>query len=149
MQLTQKESDLLKDLKTMEQLCVDKYSRNASMALDAQLKGLFTRLSQNEQKHLDAIMALQGGTVTQLGGGNSAMPQFTATYNYADTPEKQNDCFLCTDLLSGEKSASHLYDTCIFEFTDEKARQMLGQIQTQEQNHGKMLYDYMSANSMY
>ena len=32
---------------------------------------------------------------------------------------------------------------------DENARNYLNSIQKQEQNHGKMIYDYMSANSMY
>ncbi|MDE7300442.1 MAG: spore coat protein, partial [Lachnospiraceae bacterium] len=44
---------------------------------------------------------------------------------------------------------SHLYDTCIFEFKDEGARNVLNHIQKEEQEHGKMIYDYMSTNSMY
>ena len=36
MQLTQKETDLLKDLKSQEKLCVEKYTKYASQALDPQ-----------------------------------------------------------------------------------------------------------------
>jgi hypothetical protein len=56
---------------------------------------------------------------------------------------------LCSDVLSAEKHVSSLYDTCIFEFSDEKCRQALNHIQGEEQQHGKMIYDYMKANSMY
>ncbi|MBQ8758725.1 MAG: spore coat protein, partial [Clostridia bacterium] len=48
-----------------------------------------------------------------------------------------------------EKEVSKLYDTCIFEFNDDNARNYLNSIQKQEQNHGKMIYDYMAANNMY
>ena len=55
MQWTQKETDLLKDLKGQEQLCVDKYTRHAEAAADPQLKNLFSQLAQNEQQHLQTI----------------------------------------------------------------------------------------------
>ena len=54
MQWTQKETDLLKDLKGQEQLCVDKYTRHAEAAADPQLKNLFSQLAQNEQQHRHA-----------------------------------------------------------------------------------------------
>ena len=38
MMLTQKETTLLNDLKTHEQLCVDKYARYEQQAQDPQLK---------------------------------------------------------------------------------------------------------------
>jgi rubrerythrin len=59
---------------------------------------------------------------------------------------KQMDAYLCQDALDTEKHVSALYDTCIFEFKGEDARSMLNQIQKQEQEHGKRIYDYMAAN---
>ena len=38
MQLTQKETDLLKDLKGQEKLCIEKYTKAADSAIDPQLK---------------------------------------------------------------------------------------------------------------
>lgn len=149
MQLTQKETDLLKDLKGQEKLCVEKYSNHASAAVDTQLKNLFTQIAQVEQKHLDIINQIESAAVPSAGSGSSTQPTFTATYSIAETPDKKNDSFLCSDLLTMEKHASHLYDTCIFEFTNENLRTVLNKIQTEEQNHGKMIYDYMSTNSMY
>ena len=76
-------------------------------------------------------------------------PGFSAAYSVADTDAKKHDSYLCTDVLTMEKHASHLYDTCIFEFTQESLRNVLNSIQKEEQGHGKAIYDYMSANSMY
>lgn len=149
MQLTQKETDLLKDLKEQEKLCVDKYSKHSSNASDPQLKNLFSQIAQIEQQHYDTISQIQNGTVPQPGGGSQQQPTFSATYSMADSEEKKNDCFLCSDLLTTEKHASHLYDTCIFEFKQESLRNTLNHIQKEEQNHGKMIYDYMQVNNMY
>lgn len=149
MQLTPKEASLLKDLKGQEQLCVDKYNRHAASANDPQLKNLFEQIAQVEQQHLDAITQMEGGTVAAPAGSATVPTTFTATYNSTETPQKQNDCYLCTDVLAMEKHASHLYDTCVFEFCDANARSVLNDIQKQEQHHGKVIYDYMNANAMY
>lgn len=149
MQLSTKESELLKDLKGEEQLCIDKYTRHASTAKDAQLKNLFTQIAGIEQQHLDTVTQMESGNVPTPSGGSQQQPTFSATYNSNETPDKQSDCYLCTDVLTTEKHASHLYDTCIFEFKDENARNALNHIQKEEQTHGKMIYDYMQTNSMY
>ncbi len=150
MQLTQKETELLKDLKEEETLCVDKYSRHASCAKDAQLQSLFRQIAENEQHHLDTIVKMQQGEVPKMSSGSSSsQPTFSPTYRTADSEDKKSDRYLCNDVLSTEKHASHLYDTCIFEFKDENARNVLNHIQKEEQEHGKMIYDYMSTNSMY
>ena len=142
MQLTQKETELLKDLKGQEKLCADKYTQYSESAIDPQLKNLFSQIAGVEKQHLN-------GTVPTPGGGSPAQPSFTANYAVAETEEKKHDCYLCTDALTTEKHASHLYDTCIFEFKQENIRTLLNGIQKEEQNHGKMIYDYMSKNAMY
>lgn len=149
MQLTQKETMLLKDLKDQEQLCVDKYTKYATDAADSQLKDLFSQIAATEQQHYDTLMQMENSTPPAPGGGEKPLPTFHATYQMGETPEKKADCTLCSDMLSAEKHVSSLYDTCIFEFKDEKMRQVLNHIQSEEQQHGKMIYDYMQANSMY
>lgn len=149
MQLSQKEASLLKDLKGQEKLCVDKYTKHASCAVDPQLKNLFTQIAQIEQQHLDTITHMESGTVPTPGGGSQNKPTFAPAYGVAETQDKQTDSYLCTDVLTTEKHASHLYDTCIFEFKDENARNALNHIQKEEQNHGKLIYDYMTVNAMY
>ena len=150
MQLTQKEYTLLKDLKDSEKLCIDKYTRHAETAHDAQLKNLFSTLASDERKHLDTLTQIESGSVPSPSGSSSAMPTFTATYKAGDNAtDAKEDAYLCTDLLSGEKHVSHLYDTCIFEFKDESVREVLSGIQKREQMHGKMIYDYMQTNGMY
>lgn len=148
MQLTQKETSLLKDLKGQEKLCIDKYNKSAQSAVDPQLKNLFTQLASVEQGHYNMLGQIENGaTVTPVAP--KASQQFSQKYGMADSPDKQNDCYLCTDLLTTEKHASSLYDTCVFEFRDDNVRKVLASIQQEEQQHGKMIYDYMAKNSMY
>jgi len=150
MQLSQKEASLLKDMKDQEKLCIEKYSKHAACACDGQLKNLFTQLASAEKQHLGYLDKIGEGTVPQVATGSSSTPSsFSPCYGMADTPQKQSDCFLCSDLLAGEKHVSSLYDTCIFEFKDEGVRNVLNTIQKQEQQHGKTIYDYMSTNGMY
>lgn len=149
MQLSQKESELLKELKEQEKLCIEKYTKHSSCAKDPQLKNLFSSLASGEQQHLAALDALGEGGTPQPFTAGGAQQTFANTYSAAENPDKQADCYLCSDLLTSEKHASHLYDTCVFEFKDKNARELLNSIQKQEQGHGKVIYDYMAANSMY
>ncbi len=137
-------------MKDQEKLCIEKYSKHAACACDGQLKNLFTQLASAEKQHLGYLDKIGEGTVPQVATGSSSIPSsFSPCYGMADTPQKQSDCFLCSDLLAGEKHVSSLYDTCIFEFKDEGVRNVLNTIQKQEQQHGKTIYDYMSTNGMY
>lgn len=152
MQLTQKETSLIKDLKSQEQLCIDKYTKYSAEAKDAQLKNLFSEISKTEQGHLDTLTQIESGTIPSLssGSGQSAgMTSFTPTYNTTPTPEKSTDEYLCKDTLTMEKHVSSVYDTSIFEFCNKELRDVLNHIQKEEQEHGKKLFDYMSTNSMY
>ena len=150
-QWTQKERELLKELKGQEELCIEKYNKGAQCAVDGQLKGLFTHLADLERQHLNTLTQMESGAApdTQSGNTQKPMPAFTAVYSVAETPDKKNDCYLCTDTLSGEKHASALYNTGIFEFKNDSVRQALNHIQKEEQEHGKMIYNYMSVNGMY
>ena len=149
MHLSQKESSLLEEMKEQEKLCIEKYSKHARCAHDGQLKNLFTQLASAEGQHLSYFDQIGEGTIPQVATAGGSIPSsFTACYT-AETPEKHDDCYLCTDLLSSEKHASALYDTCVFEFRDDGIRNVINAIQKQEQNHGKTLYDYMSVNGMY
>ena len=121
------------------------------MAKDAQLKGLFDQLSQNEQQHLNMLTQIQSGNVPQTPQAQPPKPPqtFSSVYSTYDSEDKKNDCYLCSDVLAAEKHASSLYDTSIFEFKDENVRSVLNHIQKDEQEHGKKIFDYMSANNMY
>ena len=149
MQLSQKECNYLKELKEQEKLCIEKYRKAASCAVDGQLKGMFSDLAAKEQKHLTSIEQMEQGTVNVPAPGNEALPTFTQVYTEVPSPDKENDKYLCSDALAGEKHVSALYDTSVFEFRDDNARKLLNHIQSEEQNHGKTIYNYMSANCMY
>ena len=149
MTLTQKETDLLKDLKGQEQLCIDKYTKHAECAADPQLKQLLNRIADVERGHLNTLNQIEQGAAPTVGGSSQTqIPTFNA-YHTSETPAKQQDCYLCSDLLTTEKHASGLYNTCVFEFGQTELRQVLNHIQTEEQEHGDMIYKYMKANNMY
>ncbi len=152
MKLTRKEQMLIKDLKSGEQLCAEKYDKGAKAAKDTQLQTLFTELAQIEKKHYNMLCSIESGENVQIkpkqSGNKSKQKTFTAVYKSANTASKQNDCFLCNDALAAEKHASALYDTCVFEFTQENTRNVLNHIQGEEQQHGKYLFDYMQTNGM-
>ena len=147
MQLTPKETTLLKDLKGQEQLCVDKYTKYAEAASDPQLKQLFDVLAGVERQHLNTITQMESGTVPSTSSGQQ--PAWPTPYQNSNVADKKNDTYLCSDVLAGEKHVSALYDTCIFEFSSPEMRQALNHIQSEEQKHGEQIYQYMKANQMY
>lgn len=154
--LTEKETMLLNDLKSEEKLCIDKYNKYASQACDEQLKNIFSSIGQTEQNHYDTITQMLNGTVPSMNMGSNQKPnlQTSSQQNLTQKQsfgqdQKKNDEYLCTDALGTEKHVSSTYNTCIFEFKDENARNTLNHIQKEEQEHGKKLYDYMSQNGMY
>ena len=151
LQLSQKETSLLSDLKGQEKICVEKYTKYSSSALDPQLKELFTSIANVEQQHLNTLTQIESGNLPGQNSGSSqtVKSNFTENYGMGDTPDKQADCYLCSDLLADEKHVSNLYNTCIFEFKDTALRDTLNHIQKEEQEHGKAIYDYMSMNNMY
>jgi spore coat protein CotF len=154
---SQKENSLLQDLKKAEEICIEKYNKYAQEASAARLKTLFTQIGQIEQQHLQTINQVIGGTVPSMGGnGQSSQNQTQNTQgNMSDEEYKndntnyKNDKFLCTDMLDTEKYVSSEYNTSIFEFKDKSVRNVLNHIQKEEQEHGEMIYNYMSSNGMY
>ena len=149
MQLTQKETQFILELKGQEKVCIEKFTRYSQEAKDAQLKNLFTQLAGAEQGHLNTLTDIESGKQPRNNGGGNTAPTFTQTYGQADSEDKKHDCFLCSDSLGTEKHVSSLYNTSVFEFANPQLRDTLNGIQKAEQGHGKMIYDYMAANNMY
>ena len=158
MKLTQKETMLLQDLKTSEEICIEKYDQYARKADDQALADLFLTIKAKEQEHLKTINSLMGGTVPMMAGGgqgsgssgqngqgNEGQP---GDGRATQKSHSKTDEYLLKDALDTEKHVSSVYDTCIFEFTDAGARQALNHIQKEEQEHGQMLYDYMACHGM-
>ena len=148
MKLTQKESMLLQDLKTSEEICIEKYGQYAQKAEDQALADLFLTIRAKEEEHLKTIDSLMQGTVPMMGGGQSGGTSQPGDGQTAKKSHSKTDEYLLKDALDTEKHVSSVYDTCIFEFTDAGARSALNHIQKEEQEHGQMLYDYMSTHGM-
>ena len=150
MNLTTKETNLLKDMKGQEKLCIDKYEKYAGEATAPELKALFMSLADVERGHLTTISDMMAGKVSTPSGSSSTGNTATvAKGNYMSEEDKKKDAFLCSDMLSTEKHVSALYNTGVFEFSDVQARNMLNHIQTEEQQHGQKIYEYMSGCGMY
>ncbi|MEJ6949474.1 spore coat protein [Halanaerobiaceae bacterium ANBcell28] len=177
MNLTQKEKTLLKDQKSHEEICIEKYTNYAQQAQDPELKNLFNSYADQERQHLNTINQILSGSVPQTGG-NSQGNQQGSNQNMQQSMQNQNsnqaskqnmqqsqnqsqnqgnqagmtnqkDAKLCTDLLMTEKYVSGTYDTAIFECTDSNIRSALNHIQKEEQQHGEGIFNYMQNNGMY
>ncbi|MBE6600790.1 MAG: ferritin-like domain-containing protein [Ruminococcaceae bacterium] len=150
MVLTQKETSLLNDLKSQEQLCIEKYQKYQADAHDPALKNLFGNILSAEQSHLKTVNEILGGTNVSTGTAPTAASQtYTGSPSMCTAEEKQADGYLCRDALAMEKHVSSVYDISIFEFSNPTLRDTLAHIQKEEQNHGQQLYGYLSVNGMY
>lgn len=150
MNLTQKETALLKDLKSQEELCIEKYGKYGADACDGALKNLFGSIRATEQSHLATVEKILGGEEVTSPAAPSAVSQtYEGAPSSCSAADKQKDAYLCRDALAMEKHVSSLYDVSIFEFSDPVLRDTLGHIQKEEQNHGQQLYEYLSKNGMY
>ncbi len=151
MTLTQKEHDILNDLKTQEQLCIIKYTKYENEAHDPALKKIFSEIKATESEHLATVeRMIRGEEVTMPSAPKSAIEdKFSGSCYSGKADEKDADAYLCRDALSMEKHVSSVYNTGLFEFNSPVLRDTLAHIQKEEQNHGEKLYSYMSACSMY
>ena len=150
MTLTPKEISLLTDLKSSEQLCIEKYKKGEQEACDSALKELFCALRSTEESHLGTINRILGGEEVEMMAAPTAVSQtFSAPASSCPSDAKNRDAFLCKDALAMEKHVSSVYDVSIFEFNSPTLRDTLAHIQKEEQNHGQQLYQYLSQNNMY
>ena len=149
MTLTQKETSLLNDLKTQEQLCIDKYTEYESSACDPTLKTIFGDIKKTEESHLSTVNRILGGEEVAMPAAMPEAKRAQCTPSQCSVESKKHDAYLCRDALATEKHVSSLYNTSVFEFNSPVLRDTLAHIQKEEQNHGETLYSYMAANSMY
>ena len=151
MTLTQKETNLLTDLKSQEQICIEKYKKYSEAACDSELKTLFSSLASAEEKHLDTVTQMLGGTEVKMPAEapSAVGAKLECKMSSCSEESKKNDAYLCKDALAMEKHVSSVYDMSVFEFSSPVIRDTLAHIQKEEQNHGKKLYNYLSCNNMY
>ena len=149
MKLNQKEVQLVTELKTQEQLCVQKYDFYAKQAKDPELKKLFKKLMSVEQNHYDMLDSLTTGTVPVIKSRKPSAAGYTpkATYT-SDSEAKEFDKFLCTDIIATEKYVASAYNNDLFYFASPEVRNVLNAIMTDEQNHAEMIWLYKTANKM-
>lgn len=152
--LSQKETMLLEDAKTQEDLCIKKYQSFAQQAKDPELKNLLNQLANEEQQHLDTINTLLMGQIPKMNSGSQKSQKSQQAQQANASTEKitfssPQDALLCTDLLSTEKYVSSFYNTSIFEAANKPVREALQHIQKEEQEHGEKIFNYMNTHGMY
>ncbi len=151
MKLTQKESGLLKDLVTQEKMCIEKYEFYAGQAKDPQLKKLFGQIGSQETRHYQSLSDVLSGKVPPAAAKRTAAQVYHPKASYKATgksADKRQDAFLCTDSITTEKYVSSAYNTDLFQFSSVPLRGLLNSIQTEEQNHAEMIYEYKTVNGM-
>ena len=149
MKLNQKEVQLITELKTQEQLCVQKYDFYAKQAKDPELKKLFKKLLNVEQNHYDMLDALSTGTVPTIKNRKPGAVKYEPKAAYpGDSAAKEFDKFLCTDIIATEKYVASAYNNDLFYFASPEVRNVLNAIMTDEQNHAEMIWMYKTANKM-
>ncbi|MBQ7357056.1 MAG: ferritin-like domain-containing protein [Clostridia bacterium] len=151
MTLTQKETSLLQDMKSQEELCIEKYRKYSSDANDPALKQLFSSLMNVEEGHLSTLNRMLGGEEVSMGSETPTVTQSDISFTPSTQPQekKTQDGYLAKDALSMEKHVSSAYNTAVFEFKSTTMRDTLAHIQKEEQNHGERLYKYLNANGQY
>ncbi len=149
MKLNQKETQLITELKTQEQLCVQKYNFYAEQAKDPELKSLFKQISGFEQDHFNMLDSLMNGTVPKIKHRTPlAVDYQPKSKNRGDKASKEFDKFLCTDIIATEKYVATAYNDDLFYFASTDVRNILNAIMTDEQNHAEMIWKYKVANKM-
>ncbi len=149
MKLSQKEVQLITELKNQEQLCVQKYDFYAKQAKDPELKNLFKKISKYEQGHTQMLDTLLGGTVPVVKNRTPVATKYEPKASHpGDQTSKEFDKFLCTDIIATEKYVSTAYNDNLFYFASTDVRNVLNAIMTDEQNHAEMIWKYKVANKM-
>ena len=149
MLLSQKETDVIKELQTQEKNCVAKYRIYSQQAKDPVLKDLFSHLEAEEEKHYRSLGQVLDGSVPECNCNDTHGKDYhpTATYT-SESTDKANDCFLATDCIGTEKMVSGEYNNDVFRFGNSDVRKLLADIQIEEQNHAEMIYKYKVVNKM-
>ena len=145
--LTQKETFLLEDQKSHEELCIKKYANYANQVQDPFLKDMFTRHSNQEQQHLNTINQILSGQFSMMGQQQSQQQQ--QNQSMPKQNNNQQDIDFCYDLLATEKFISSTYNIAIFEFNDHNIRLALNHIQKEEQEHGEEIFNYLKSVGAY
>ena len=149
--LTEKERYIIEDLKSQEELCIQKYAYYEEMAFDPELKKLFKDIKSSEKEHYQSLTDVLNGNVANSDVNDYAAKNYKPKAEYhqnSSQEEKKHDSFLATDSITMEKYVSSAYNFDLFQFGNNKLRKLLADIEVEEQNHAEMLYKYKVANAM-
>lgn len=149
--LSEKQKDLVTDMQTQEELCIQKYTFYMNSAKDPELKKLFGTIKKEEEQHYQSLGQLLQGICPSVNSKDSEAKNYQPSPTYgtlSESEDKAHDQYLCTDSITTEKYVSGVYNNDLFAFGENNIRTLLNDIQTEEQNHAEMIYKYKTANHM-
>jgi len=96
----------------------------------------------------------QGGSMTQrLSGmgstGNTDATTMVASHTQYTGQGGLSEEQICNDLLTTEKAVSDMYDSAVFESSNQQLRQTLNHIQKEEQDHAFAIFQFMQKKGWY
>ena len=109
MQLTEQETNVIKDLQTQEKACVDKYRFYEQSAHDEELKNLFHRIGDEEQEHFDSLGMVLKGDVPNVSAPaavwrDTRLPKVTQQIT---TPKRKNMTNFYVPIVLQQKNSFH------------------------------------------
>jgi spore coat protein CotF len=86
-----------------------------------------------------------GGMGGTAHSGTSMVASHTQYTGQGGLSEEQ----ICNDLLTTEKAVSDMYDSAVFESSNQQLRQTLNHIQKEEQDHAFAIFQFMQKKGWY
>jgi rubrerythrin len=149
MPLSNKEKTYIEDNLNAEYLCIRKYEQYAAMAIDPQIKQVFTNLARKEHQHANTLKNIltQNGISTENIFESYSQPQ--GDLSNVQQSLGITDAQLLNDALTTEKHVSSSYNTAVLESADSNLRKQLQHIQQEEQDHAETLFKEMKSRGWY
>lgn len=132
-------------IKTMDRH-INRYGYCVKNAPDVRLKALVILLQKQDEEHYKMLIQLEQGIIPMIGRNDR---ESTLKVPKGKGGGTRVDARFCTDLYEGEKNLSSEIDQAIFKIRDSSMRNVLNYIQKQQQEHGRLLGQYMDEELIY
>lgn len=132
-------------MKTMD-VHIQRYRFCEKNTPDFRLKALLAMLLKQDEEHYRTLIQLEQGIIPIVGRDDRE-----SRLKVPDGKGRGNriDARYCREMYEGEKFLSSEIDQTIFKVRDSSVRNVLNYIQKQQQEHGRLLGQYMDEELMY
>ncbi len=137
-------------LHTVEQILQgrtpDTTSQSTQMQAQSATGGGSTRAGQSGS--MTERLSGMSGTGTTSGTARSGLGMVASHTQYTGQGGLSEEQ-ICNDLLTTEKAVSDMYDSAVFESSNQQLRQTLNHIQKEEQDHAFAIFQFMQKQGWY